>query len=315
MSFEQKLKLITSTEFYKSSPVDGYGIPVFDIQKKPYNEECKGLHVTHFPNDAALAAACNPALTEEVYAAIGQEAHAVNSFAYFNTSNDIKEEGITSDYFMLSKFLAAKAAGLRRGNGYVNFTDVPADDAAEALQRRTVRDTVLKDGKPDSVILSDVEEMETARRRFKYNDMVYGVVSSVEEALDFLYSGASFLFLAEDIFDPLLNKLKTLTNAYKEAHARYVNDKMSESSFARLIRNFKIFNPEIIDKACDDIINVVFSMQSAKDDKTAGFRSLKKGESSAFDEINHNKLALIAAMQSAVLLKNDGNILPIDRSV
>ena len=315
MSLEQKLKLITSTEFYKSSPVDSYEIPTFDIKKQPYGEDNKGLHITHFPNDVALSAAWNPALVEEVYAAAGQEAHAVNSFAYYNTTNDIGEEGVTDDYFLLSKFVASKVAGLRRGNGYVNFVDVPTEDTDEAIKRRAVRDTVLFDGKPDSLVINDVEELEVARQRFKYGDMVYGVVSTVDEALDFLYSGASFLFLAEDIFAPLLNRLKTLTNAYKQAYAKYVNDKLPESSFARLVRNFKIFNTDIIDKACDDVINVVYSMKSAEDDESADFKSLKRGESAKFDEINHNALSVTAARQSAVLIKNDGNILPVDRSV
>lgn len=315
MSLEQKLRLITSSEFYKSSSVGEYDIPVFEIKNRPYGEDCKGLHITHFPCDAALACSWNGELTEEVYAAIGQESHAVNSFAYFNCSNDLQAEGITSDYFLLGEFLRNKVAGLRRGNGYVNFEDVVSEEEDAALSRKEVRDAVVCYGKPDSVVISDIEEAETLKKRFKYGDKIFGVVSTVEEALDFLYSGASFLFLAEDIFDALLNKLKSLTSAYKSAHNKYVNDKISESSFARLVRSFRIFNVDIIDKACDDVIDIVYTMKSAKENPVSDFKSLKKGESATFDEINHNDLAATAARQSAVLLKNDGGILPISRNV
>lgn len=314
MSTEQKLRLITSGEFYKSSSVGGYEFPVFDIRRQPYGEDCKGMHVTHFPDDFALASAFNPSLTEEVYNAIGEEAHAVNSFAYFNCSNDASAEKFTADRFLLGKFLAGKVAGLKRGGSYVNFEDVTATDEADGAFKRDVRDAVLGGSQPSSVIISEVEETDVLKKRFKYGDLTFGVVSTVEDALDFLYSGASFLFLSEDIFDALSNKLTSLTAAYKTAHAKYVSDKMSESSFARLVRTFRIFNGEIIDKACDEIIDIVYSMQNAKENPQAEYKSLKKGENSTFDEINHNELAVAAARQSAVLIKNDG-VLPLSRGV
>ena len=316
MSIEQKLRLITSTEFYRSSSVGGYEFPVFDIQRQPYGEDCKGLHVTHFPDDFALASSFNPELVNDVYNAIGEEARTANSFAYFNCTNDMTAEKFTTDRFILGKFLADKVAGLRRGGAYVNFEDVPADEdnADEVEARREIRNAVLGNAQPTSVIISDVEQTDEFKKRFKYGDMTFGVVSSVEEALDFLYSGASFLFLEEDIFDALVNKLTSLTSAYVTAHSKYVSDKMSESSFARLVRTFRVFNGEIIDKACDDIIDIVYSMQDAKENPRTDYKSLHKDEGASFDEINHNELAITAARQSAVLIKNDG-VLPVSRGV
>ena len=315
LSVEQKVRLITSAEFYKSSSVGNYEFPVFELKNQPFDESCKGVRVTHFPSDIALACSWNGGLTADVYAAVGEEARAKNSFAYFNCSNDLSRENFTADNCVLSRFLAEKISGLRRGGGYVNFEDVLSDDETEQTARREARDVVLANSSPNSVIFSDISEAEAVVKRFKYNDLVFGVVSSVEEALDFLYSGASFLFLSEDIADALANKLTELTEAYKLAHARFVNDKLAESSFARLVRNFKIFNGEILDKACDDVIGIIFSMQSAKDNVSESFASIKKGETAAFDEINHYTLALEAARQSAVLLKNEGGILPLNRSM
>ncbi|MCM1545792.1 MAG: glycoside hydrolase family 3 C-terminal domain-containing protein [Clostridiales bacterium] len=313
LSTEQKVKLVTSTEFYKSSTVGNYEFPVFELQNQPFGESCKGVRVTHFPSDAALASSWNGELISDVYAAIGEEARARNSFAYFNCTNDLSREKFTTDNCVLARMLAEKISGLARGGGHVNFEDVPSDDEGDETARRGVRDIVLGSSAPDSAIFSDVAEAESAVKKFKYKGLVFGVVSTVEEALDFLYSGASFLFLSEDITDALANKLTELTQSYKQAHARYVNDQMPESSFARLVRNFKIFNGEILDKACDNVIDIIFSMQSDKDNAEEGFRSLKKGEKAFFDEINHNELALEAARQSAVLLKNEGGLLPLGR--
>ena len=314
LSTEQKVKLISSTEFYKSSTVGSYEFPVFELKNQPFDEGCRGVSVTHFPSDIALATSWNGELVSDVYAAVCEEARAKNSFAYYNCTNDLSREKFTADNCVLARFLSEKISGLRRGGGYVNFEDVSTDDENEQTARRNVRDTVLGSSSPSSVVFSDISEAETAVRRFKYSNLVFGIVSSVEEALDFLYSGASFLFLSEDIADALANKLTELTAAYKQAHARYVNDQMTESSFARLVRNFKIFNGEILDKACDDVIDIVFSMQSAKDGAAEVFNSLKRGETAFFDEINHNSLALEAARQSAVLLKNEGGLLPLSRS-
>ncbi|MDE7379866.1 MAG: glycoside hydrolase family 3 C-terminal domain-containing protein [Clostridia bacterium] len=314
MSMEQKLKLITSTEFYKSSAVGGYEFPVFEICGQPYGESSKGVHATQFPCDAALAASWNPELINEVYAAHGEETCAVNSFGYFNCTNDLNVETYTSEHLLLGKFLAQKIAGLRRGGAYVNFESVPTEDEKLSYYRRTVRDEVFNSSNPSSVIVSDVAEPDVLKKKFKYKDMTFGVVSTIEDALDFLYGGASFLFLSEDIFDALVNKVKTLTNAYIQAHTKYVNEKISEANFARLIRTFKIFDGEIIDRACNDIIDIIFTMREAKENPQEDFRSLRKGESALFDEINHHELALDAARQSAVLIKNEGGILPISRA-
>ncbi|MDE6850192.1 MAG: Get4 family protein, partial [Clostridia bacterium] len=264
MSTEQKVRLITSTEFYKSSSVGNYEFPVFEIKNLPFDESCKGVHATHFPCDKALACSWNTELVGDVYAAVGEEARAVNSFAYFNCSNDVERENLTPDHYVLSRFLAEKISGLRRGNAYVNFEDTDAEYGDEQDLRRAVRDGVLNNASPTSVVFSDITEAEAAVKRFKYGDLVYGIASTVDEALDFLYSGASFLFLSADVTAALANRLTSLVEAYKQAHTRFVNDKMTESSFARLVRNFRIFDGEILDRACDKVIDIVFSMQSAK---------------------------------------------------
>ena len=314
MSLEQKLTLITSGEFFKSSPVGSYEFPTFNITKDPYDESTKGVHVTQFPCDSALASSWNTELVTEVYAAIGAETRVQNPYAYFNCTNDLKKENIVDEYFVLGKFLAGKIDGLRRSNAYVNFEDAIPETEELALPMRGVRDEVLATAAPTSMIFNDVTTMDDSTHKFRYKDMIFGLVSTVEEALDYLYNGASFLFLKEDIFDTLLNQLKTLTTSYVTAHTKYVNDKMAESTFARLCRTFKIFDGEIIDRACDNIIDIVFSMKAAKD-SPAEFKSLKKGENSTFDEINHSELARTAARQSAVLLKNDGKLLPLKHSL
>ncbi|MDE6558248.1 MAG: glycoside hydrolase family 3 C-terminal domain-containing protein, partial [Clostridia bacterium] len=310
MSLEQKLRLITSTEFYKSNPVGGYEFPVFDIKNQPYGEGCKGVRVTQFPSDAALISSWNTPLVEEVYSAIAAEARFKNSFAYFACTNDLSGENLTSEHFVLGKFLAEKVAGLRRGGGFVNFESVPVESEDDELLKRNVRDTVLSAVQPTSTIFTDVEEAEFCAKRFKCGSLVYGVVSTVEEALDFLYSGASFLFLKEDVFDGLLNRLTELTTAFKAARGQFLNGQMTESNYARLLRNFRIFDGEIIDKACNDIIDIIYTMKDDGENGVAEFKGLD-GSPALFDEGGHDRLAITAARQSAVLIKNEGGILPL----
>ena len=66
MSTEQKVRLITSTEFYKSSSVGNYEFPVFEIKNLPFDESCKGVHATHFPCDKALECSWNTELVGDV---------------------------------------------------------------------------------------------------------------------------------------------------------------------------------------------------------------------------------------------------------
>lgn len=313
MSMEQKLRLITSTEFYKSDSVGGYGFPVFEIKDQPYGEHTAQARATRFPCDLALASSWNTALVEETYNAVAEETRAVNSFAYYNCTADLQREDICAQPFVLGKFLAGKVAGLRRGGGFVNFEEVSSDDGAVNFTRANVRDIIFSATSPSSVITSDLNGFENLKNRFTYKDKLFGVVSTVEEALDFLYSGCSFLFLQEDIYPALVNEITDLTEAYKLAHKKFCNDQMSESAFARLVRNFKVFDPAIIDKACDDVVDIVFTMKSYQEGEKGGYNSVREGETADFDEINHAQLAYAVARQCPVLIKNDGGVLPVSR--
>lgn len=315
LSLGQKLQLICSGDFYNTSAVEGVEIPTLKIKNHPFDEGCENLCLTRFPNAIALAGAWNNSLVEEVFRAVGEEARAENSFAYFNCTNNIFTNAITSEYFLLSEFVKAKVKGLNGAGQLVNFQDVYTDAEREAEERRLMRDTLFAYARPDSAIVSDMNVADSLRERHGYNGLIYCPVATVEEALDALYGGSSLLFLERDISGELYDVLSELTKAFTVAHTRFMNDAISESAFARLLRNFKIFDPSVIDRACDNILSVTFSMLETKKARKESFTSLTEGKTASFDEISHHALAVEAARQSAVLVKNEGGILPFNATV
>lgn len=315
LSLGQKLQLICSGDFYNTSAVEGMELPTLKIKNHPFDEGCENMRLTRFPNAIALAGAWNTSLVEDVFRVVGEEARAENGFVYFNCTNNIFTNAITSEYFVLSEFVKAKIKGLNGAGQLVNFQDVYTDAEGEAEERRLMRDSLFAAARPDSAIVSDMNVADSLRERHGYNGLIYCPVATVEEALDALYGGSSLLFLERDISGELYETLGELTKAFTVAHTRFMNDGISESAFARLLRNFKIFDPSVIDRACDSVLSVMFSMLETKKTKNVSFASLTEGKTAGFDEISHHALAVEAARQSAVLVKNEGGILPFNATV
>lgn len=310
MTLPERIKLITSVDFYKNRPLGGYAFPVFELLQDPIKD--RGAKVTAFPQDKTLACAWNPSLVTEVYKCIGNEAKAVAERAYYNVTNRTDGLGASDDLFTYGRFSAAKTLGLNKSGAFVNFEDLslPQESCDEKIAHKLIRDVILSVSDPDSVIVKHADDCgnekdcESAR-------LMFGVAACKEEVAKYLADGYSFIWLGEDFTDELIPYLTELTDEYDTAHDACERGKITPEKLRLCCDELKMLPVERINEACDNIINLLIALDDNNADSVCERKiSLGGAASPAFDEALHNSVALTAARQSAVLLKNNG-ILPL----
>ena len=310
MSLEQKLKFITSPNFYETSAVDNYSFPVLKFGVHDFKEAV----FTQFPSERNLAATWNTQLINDAYKAIATESRVANSFAYFGASSDIAFDKTTKDYFLKGRFYVEKIKGLTTGRQPVNFDVCLSDDPELGQLRRMLCDEVMTNCRPDSVILKSPNDMSDFGTRYKYRNAFFGVASNVKDCLQYFLNGCVLVFLhGKGIFEELVNVVTERGDAYKSSYARLRAGNMSISEFDASVRRFEIFDIGIIDKACDTLIDVLVKMKAEETMDRPVMTGLEQDRIAYVDEITHDAIALEAARQSAILLKND-KILPIGHS-
>lgn len=301
MSLERKLKLVTSTELFCGAQDEESGLSQFRISDKPLKNVDTVL--TQFPCDKALAATFNFSLVNSVYREIAREVSTVNPFACYAVSNS--QVDCSDDLFCTANFLRAKVKGLKDSKQPVCLNYEKSDENG-----RLISDVVSRSN-PDFCLVNSLADM--AIYNDKSESLLCGVAANTQEAVQHFLNGSSFVFLKEDFFGELLSYLTERVAAFQIAYNDYKSKKLSLSALDCKVRKFEIFDEKILDDACERILIALERMKNAgaKIKSTNGYMSLVSDKRASFDEIYHDKLALEAARESIVLLKNDANILPL----
>ena len=300
MVLEQKLRLITSADFYKSSPVGNYEFPVVEFGEKPLRGK-EGVSTTQFPSDRTLAASWNTALTEKVFACIGEEARAHSVYEGYLSANNPVNSDISSSHFLNAQYLAAKHRGVANKQPTAHRC-VPAA-MQEGQLRRNAADILLEDGAPDVLIAECVEDAQYYLKNQNFNGLVYGVASNPEEVARYFFEGCSFVYLREDFLQDLIAFIDVRTKNYRVAYGEYKENRLSLKELDRRARAQEIFDENLIDTACDRIINYLKKRKKAEAETS-------KDAAVVSERIN---LARKAARESIVLLKNTSNFLPLQQ--
>ena len=298
MVLEQKLRLVTSADFYKSSSVGNYEFPVVEFGEKPLRGK-EGVSTTQFPSDRTLAASWNTALTEKVFACIGEEARAHSVYEGYLSVNDPANSNISSSHFLNAQYLAAKHRGVANKQPTAHQC-VPAA-LQEGQLRRNAADILLEDGAPDVLIAECVEDAQYYLKNQDFNGLVYGVASNPEEVARYFFEGCSFVYLREDFFQDLISYVDARTKNYRVAYGEYKANRLSLKELDRRARAQDIFDENLIDTACDRIINYLKKQKKAEAENSKDAKA----------ESEHTSLARKAARESIVLLKNTNNFLPL----
>ena len=318
LTLEQKVALLSGRDVWSTYPFEEAGVPSMFLSDGPHGvrkQLGEGDHLglnasqpaTCFPTAAGLANSWDPALAEEAGRTIGEEAACQQVNVLLGPGLNIKRSplgGRNFEYYSEDPYLAGKmAAGFIRGVQSNGISACPKHFAANSqellrmtsdsvLDERTFRELYLtgfeiavKEGHPKSIMSS-------------YN-RINGVYANEDAHL------LTEILREEWGFDGFVVTDWGGSNDHVEGVRAGSNLEMpgtggdSDRELLEALKKGSISEAEV-DQRVDELLDVILSTHAA----TAGGKR-------DFDQAAHHEIARKAARQTAVLLKNEGDILPL----
>lgn len=318
MKLEEKCAMLSGETAFETREFKRYKIPAMLLSDGPHGlrKQAEGANhlgiggsvpATCFPTAQAVANSWNKALGEQVGRALGEEALAQEIGVILGPGLNIKRShtcGRNFEYFSEDPYLAGKmAAAYVKGiqskgvsacpkHFAVNSQELKRMASDSIVDERTMRELYLtgfeiavKDSKPGTVMSA-------------YN-LINGVYANESEQLlkDILRNGWGFEgMVVTDWGGSNDHALGVKAGSTLEMPAPGLQ---SVRELIKAVNDGKISESDVDDRL-DELLRVVFSTRE----------SIDKSERS-FDEKAHHELARKIAGECAVLMKNDGNILPL----
>ncbi|MBQ6326389.1 MAG: glycoside hydrolase family 3 C-terminal domain-containing protein [Clostridia bacterium] len=318
LTLEEKCHLLSGKDFWNTVSIADKGVPGIMLSDGPHGvrrQEGAGdqlglngsLPATCFPTAATMANSWDPALGEAVGEALGEEAANQGVGVLLGPGLNIKRSplcGRNFEYFSEDPYLAGKmAAGYIRGiqkNGVsacpkhfaVNNTELRRQASNSVLDERTLREIYLtgfeiavKEGRPKSIMSS-------------YNE-VNGVYANenrrlLQEILRDEWGFDGFVVSDWGAGNDFVAGVRS--GAHLEMPATGGD---SPNQLMKAVQSGTIAESEV-DVRVDELLDVVLPVSRAV--------SARAGQ--PFDVEGHHALARRACENSAVLLKNEGGLLP-----
>src|SRR5215210_1548934 len=323
LSLEEKASLCLGSDFWHTAPIPRLGIPAVAVSDGPHGlrkQPDEGDHVgisdsvpaTCFPTACALASSWNPQLVGRVGEALGREARAQGVAVVLGPGINIKRsplcgrnfEYFSEDPLVSGELGAALVDGLQsQGVGAsvkhyaVNNQETDRLRVSADVDERTLREIylpgferVVKNARPWTVMCA-------------YNK-VNGVYASENRWL------LTELLRDEWGFDGLV------VSDWGAVHDRVAA--LAAGLDLEMPPNLGVSNAEIVDAVrSGELDEAVLDRTAARvlrlvDGAPGGAPDV--GEEAGFDADGHHALARAAATECAVLLKNDGGLLPLQPS-
>lgn len=319
MTLEDKIALCSGESFWETKAFEKYGIPAAFICDGPHGLRKQDLGggtdmlgvnqsrpATCFPSAVTTGGSWDPELLSEVGAAIGEEAKAQGVGLMLGPGANLKRNplcGRNFEYFSEDPYLTGKlAAGFIRGveakgvgsslkHFAANSQEKSRFTSDSVIDERTLREmylssfeTAVKEGRPSTVMCaypklngihcSDNEELLTGilRREWGFDGMVVTDWGAMNDRIEGFRAGCD------------LNMPGGSAYMEKEVLAAVKAGTLPESA---------------VDDSARRVLKLVFRAAE----------TLK--EAAECDYNAHHDLAARAAEQGAVLLKNEGSVLPL----
>ncbi len=322
MTLEEKASLMSGKNFWMTQDLPKYGIPSafladgpHGIRKQASAADHLGLNpslkATCFPTGATMANSFNDVLGEEMGTALGIEAVAQRVNVLLGPGMNIKRNprcGRNFEYFSEDPYLAGKMAasyirGIQKSGVAACGKHFAANNQEE---RRMVIDSVIDERTYREIYLTNFE-IAVKEGGLKTVMSAYNKVNGefanennhlLKEILrdDWGFKGVVVTDWGGD--NDRVEGLKCGNELEMPTTCGDTNRDIIEAVKSGRIQE------SVLDECVDRLLTLVFETSKA----------LKEG-ADIFDDKVHHKLAQKCAEECIVLLKNEGNVLPLDKSV
>lgn len=319
MTLEEKCYYLSGKDFWTTRTVEHAGVPSITLSDGPHGirkQEGAGdqlglngsVPATCFPTAATMANSWDPELGEELGRCLGEEAAVQNVSVLLGPGMNMKRSplcGRNFEYFSEDPYLAGKiAAGYIRGIQSKGVSACPKHFAANNTElRRQASDSVVDERTFREIYLTAFE-IAVKEAKPKSIMSAYNMINGV-------YANENAHLLQEILrdewgFDGFVVSDWGSCNDYTDGVRAGANLEMpttagdSGNQLVKAIYDGRIAEREV-DQRVDELLDVVLATRAACDAVMG----------SQFDVEAHHAMAMKASEQSVVLLKNEGNILPL----
>ena len=315
MSLEEKISFCTGADFWRTKPLERYGVPSMMMSDGPHGLRCQkgetdmvgvnqSLPATCFPPAVTAGATWNPELYAAEGEAIGREALAAGVSLVLGPGCNIKRnplggrnfEYISEDPYQAGKMAAAFIRGQQSTGAFSSLKHFAANsqeykrmNGDSRMDGRTLREIYLtafeiavKEGRPETVMCA-------------YNKINGEHCSDSKKLLtDILRTDWGFSGMVVTDWGAMNDRIKGF-QAGCDLNMPGGSDYMEQAAM-EAVKN-GVLSEADIDASVKRILRLVENAQKAK--------------ASPVDWDAHHALARKAAEQGAVLLKNEDGILPL----
>ncbi len=320
MSLKDKAAICSGYDSWSTIPFEKYGIPSIITSDGPHGLRKKidddvqlslvsGVPATCFPTAVTTASSWDRALLHEIGAAIGEECQQENVQVLLGPGANIKRSplnGRNFEYFsedpLLSSQMAknhitgvqSKGVGTSLKHFFANNQETNRMVANAVIDDRTMREIYL------ASFEAAVKEAQPKTIMCSYNKIngVYGSQNkfSLTDVLRNEWGFEGFVMSDWGAVDERDESL--------DAGLELEMPSSSGIGASKIVKAVKkgTLKKEVLDTAVRRLLKVIFELD---ENKQADYK---------YDADAHNELAAKALTESAVLLKNDNNILPMKKS-
>ena len=318
MTLEEKAAILSGRTVWETREVKRLGIPSIFLSDGPHGIRKQAgagdhlglnasLEATCFPTAATVANSWNEQLGEEIGEALGEEAQAMEVNVLLGPGLNIKRsplcgrnfEYFSEDPYLSGKMAAAYVRGIQKNGVYACLKHFAAN--SQELRRMSM-DSVVDERALREIYLTGfeiaVKEGHAKSIMSSYNK-INGVYANDDRHL------LKEILRDEWGFDGFVVTDWGGSNDHVKGVEAGSNLEMpapgldSAREIVRAVEN-QTLDTEELDACVDDLLDAILTLKkSALPD-------------AGFDQEAHHRLAKKAAVESAVLLKNEGNILPLN---
>ncbi len=323
MTLEEKCYLFSGKDFWQTRSLERLGVPNMTLSDGPHGIRKQAgegdqlglnpsLPATCYPTAATVANSWDPALGEEIGAHLGAEAASQGVGVVLGPGLNIKRSpfcGRNFEYFSEDPYLAGKmAASYIRGIQKNGVSACPKHFAANSQElRRMASDSVMDERTLREIYLTGFE-IAVKEGHAK------SIMSSYNR-INGTYANENGHLLQEILrdewgFDGFVVSDWGGSNDHVEGVRAGSHLEMpttggdSDPELIDAVKSGRL-SEELLDRRVDELLDVILSVT----------RAVKPLEGKPFDIDAHHAMAARASEQSIVLLKNEGNILPLKKGV
>ncbi|HWP21173.1 MAG TPA: glycoside hydrolase family 3 protein, partial [Candidatus Cryosericum sp.] len=316
MTLEEKASLLSGQNFWNTKPIPRLGIPSILLTDGPHGMRKQGGKADHlglnksipstcFPTASALANSWDPELLEQVGACLGEEAASEQVSVLLGPGLNIKRNplcGRNFEYFSEDPLLSGKlAAAMIRGIQSQGVSACPKHFAVNSQEtRRMVVDEVVD---------------ERALRELYLEGFRYAVCEGKPKTIMSAYNRVNGVYANENTYllqDVLYDKwgfdgiVVTDWGGENDRVAGLIAGNqlempssagLTDREVVEAVRAGKL-DENLLNERIDQLLRLIFSMQPQETAKP-------------YSADEHHAFARDAARRSAVLVKNEGDVLPL----